>query len=116
MAYVTGRSGFFHEPLSCAKPPATAYVGEASTPPVEAEDLFLTVSGSGSTATSLGGVRSSKLGMTVIALLGTKDSPLGQLALDSLVLLRFINEALPMMVNTANKLPAACSNKRFYPP
>ena len=90
MAYATGRSGFFLRTfiMRLNHLGLTAYyVGEASTPPVEAEDLFLTVSGSGSTATSLGAAQEAqKLGATVIALLGTKDSPLGQLASDSVVL------------------------------
>jgi 6-phospho-3-hexuloisomerase len=60
----------------------TAYfVGEASTPPVREGDLFLVTSGSGSTATSLGAaMEAAKLGAQVLALVGSRMSPLGQLA------------------------------------
>jgi 6-phospho-3-hexuloisomerase len=60
----------------------TAYfVGEASTPPVGEGDLLLVMSGSGSTATSLGGAMEAvKLGAQVLAMVGSRVSPLGQLA------------------------------------
>lgn len=57
------------------------FVGEASTPPVGEGDLLLVMSGSGSTATSLGGAMEAvKLGAQVLALVGSRVSPLGQLA------------------------------------
>ncbi|TVR45304.1 MAG: SIS domain-containing protein [Planctomycetota bacterium] len=84
MAYATGRSGFLlrsfimrlnHLGISAY------YVGDASTPPVAPGDHFLTVSGSGSTATSIGAAsEAQRLGAIVIAILGTRSSPLGALA------------------------------------
>lgn len=84
MAYATGRSGFllraFIMRLNHLGQEAF-YVGEASTPPVREGDVFLVLSGSGSTATALGAaMEASKLGARVMALVGTRVSPLGQLA------------------------------------
>jgi 6-phospho-3-hexuloisomerase len=90
MAYATGRSGFFLRSfiMRLNHLGHTAfYVGESSTPPVATGDLFLTVSGSGSTATSLGAAQEAhKLGAEVFAILGTQYSPLGNLASQSLIL------------------------------
>ena len=75
MAYATGRSGFFLRTfiMRLNHLGQTAYyVGEASTPPVNGGDLFLTVSWLRSTATSLGAAQEAdKLGASVIAILGT---------------------------------------------
>lgn len=84
MAYATGRSGFllrgFIMRLNHLGRSAY-YVGDASTPPVGAGDVFLTVSGSGSTATSLGAAQEAeRLGASVCAILGSAQSPLGKLA------------------------------------
>lgn len=84
MAYATGRSGFllrtFIMRLNHLGHPAY-FVGEASTPPVRKGDTFLVMSGSGSTATSLGAaMEAAKLGASVVALVGSRVSPLGQLA------------------------------------
>lgn len=90
MAYATGRSGFLLRSfiMRLNHLGQTAYyVGDASTPPVTPGDLFLTVSGSGSTATSLGAAsEAQRLGADVIAILGSRQSPLGELASLSLEL------------------------------
>ena len=84
MAYATGRSGFLLRSFIMRLNHlgrSAYYVGDASTPPVAKGDLFLTVSGSGSTATSLGAAKEAKrLGATVCAILGSRNSPLGNLA------------------------------------
>jgi 6-phospho-3-hexuloisomerase len=84
MAYATGRSGFvlqgFVMRLNHLGRHAF-FVGEASTPPVQPGDLFVVMSGSGSTATSLGAaMEAARLGASVAALVGSRLSPLGQLA------------------------------------
>jgi 6-phospho-3-hexuloisomerase len=60
----------------------TAYfVGEASTPPIRAGDVLVAMSGSGTTATTLGAAMEAvKLGASVVAIVGARVSPLGQLA------------------------------------
>ena len=83
-AFATGRSGFvlrgFIMRLNHLGQPAY-YVGEASTPPIGPGDLLLVVSGSGTTATTLGAAMEAvKLGASVAAVIGTRLSPLGQLA------------------------------------
>jgi 6-phospho-3-hexuloisomerase len=84
MAYATGRSGFLLRTFIMRLNHlghAAYFVGEASTPPVTKGDIFLVMSGSGSTATSLGAaMEASKLGASVVALVGSRVSPLGQLA------------------------------------
>jgi 6-phospho-3-hexuloisomerase len=82
--FATGRSGFvlrgFIMRLNHLGQTAY-YVGEASTPPIGPGDLLLVMSGSGSTATSLGAaMEAAKLGSAVAALVGSRLSPLGQLA------------------------------------
>ena len=120
MAYATGRSGFFVRTfiMRLNHLGLTAYyVGEASTLPVQSGDLFLTVSGSGSTATSLGAAQEAqRLGAEVIAILGTKDSALGQLAQTSLILPHRTNAASPTTANAVNKPPAVSLSRRllFY--
>jgi 6-phospho-3-hexuloisomerase len=84
MAYGTGRSGFvlrsFIMRLNHLGHTAY-YVGDASTPPVAAGDTFLVMSGSGTTATSLGAaMEAAKLGASVVAIVGSRLSPMGQLA------------------------------------
>lgn len=84
MAYATGRSGFLLRTFIMRLNHLGHrgfYVGDASTPPVVAGDVFLVVSGSGSTATSLGAaMEAAKLGATVAAVVGSRVSPMGQLA------------------------------------
>ncbi len=84
MGYANGRSGFllrsFIMRLNHVGQRAY-FVGDASTPPVRAGDGFLLVSGSGTTATSLGAaMEASKLGARIAAITGSRISPLGQLA------------------------------------
>ncbi len=83
-AFATGRSGFvlrgFVMRLTHLGHPAW-YVGEASTPPVQSGDLLLVLSGSGTTATTLGAAMEAvKLGAEVAAIVGARVSPIGQLA------------------------------------
>ena len=83
-AFATGRSGFvlrgFVMRLNHLGQPAF-YVGDASTPPVRPGDLLLCMSGSGTTATTLGAaMEAAKIGATVAAVVGARISPLGQLA------------------------------------
>ena len=83
-AYATGRSGFYLRTFIMRLNHLghnAYYVGEASTPPLGPGDALLLMSGSGSTATSLGAAREAQaLGCTVYALVGDKASPMGQLA------------------------------------
>ena len=87
-AYATGRSGFFLRTfiMRLNHLGHTAYyVGDASTPPLGPGDALLLVSGSGSTATSLGAAREAEaMGCKVYALVGDKSSPMGQLASNAL--------------------------------
>jgi 6-phospho-3-hexuloisomerase len=83
-AFATGRSGFilrcFVMRLNHLGQPAY-FVGDASTPPVAARDLFLVASGSGSTSTTLGAaMEAARHGAEVLAIVGSRMSPLGQLA------------------------------------
>lgn len=83
-AFATGRSGFilraFVMRLNHLGQPAF-FVGDASTPPVEAGDLFLVLSGSGTTSTTLGAaMEAARHGAAVLAVVGSRVSPLGQLA------------------------------------
>jgi len=83
-AFATGRSGFvlrtFVMRLNHLGQPAY-FVGDASCPPVGARDLFLVVSGSGSTSTTLGAaMEAARHGAEVLAMVGSRVSPLGQLA------------------------------------
>jgi 6-phospho-3-hexuloisomerase len=83
-AYASGRSGFvlrgFVMRLNHLGGTAF-YVGEASTPPIRTGDVLVAMSGSGSTATTLGAAMEAvKLGASVIAVVGSRVSPLGQLA------------------------------------
>jgi 6-phospho-3-hexuloisomerase len=83
-AYATGRSGFvlcgFIMRLNHLGLPAF-FVGEASTPPIGSRDLLVAMSGSGSTATTLGAaMEATRHGASVVALVGSRVSPLGQLA------------------------------------
>jgi 6-phospho-3-hexuloisomerase len=83
-AFATGRSGFllrcFVMRLNHLGQPAY-FVGDASTPPVGPNDLFLTASGSGSTSTTLGAaMEAARHGAAVMAIVGSRVSPLGQLA------------------------------------
>lgn len=83
-AFATGRSGFvlrgFVMRLNHLGKTAY-YVGEASTPPIGEGDVLVAVSGSGSTATTLGAAMEAvKLGASVVAIVGSRVSPLGQLA------------------------------------
>lgn len=83
-AFATGRSGFilrtFVMRLNHLGQPAF-FVGDASTPPVGGGDLFLVVSGSGSTSTTLGAaMEAARHGAEVLAVVGSRMSPLGQLA------------------------------------
>ena len=83
-AYATGRSGFYLRTFIMRLNHLghhAYYVGEASTPPLGPGDALLLMSGSGSTATSLGAAREAQgLGCTVYALVGDAASPMGQLA------------------------------------
>ncbi len=83
-AFATGRSGFvlrtFIMRLNHLGQPAF-FVGDASCPPVGPRDLFLVVSGSGSTSTTLGAaMEAARHGAEVLAVVGSRVSPLGQLA------------------------------------
>jgi 6-phospho-3-hexuloisomerase len=82
--FATGRSGFVMSGfiMRLNHLGQTAYfVGDASTPPVRVGDILLVMSGSGSTGTSLGAAMEAvKLGASVVALVGSRVSPLGQLA------------------------------------
>lgn len=83
-AFATGRSGFvlrtFVMRLNHLGQPAF-FVGDASCPPVDKGDLFLVVSGSGSTSTTLGAaMEAARHGAEVLAMVGSRVSPLGQLA------------------------------------
>ncbi len=83
-AFATGRSGFvlrtFVMRLNHLGKPAY-FVGEASTPPVGRGDLFLVASGSGTTSTTLGAaMQAAKHGAEILAIVGSRVSPLGQLA------------------------------------
>jgi 6-phospho-3-hexuloisomerase len=84
MAYATGRSGFllrtFIMRLNHLGQRAY-FVGDASTPPVSRDDCFVVMSGSGSTATSLGAaMEASRQGARIAAIVGSRISPMGQLA------------------------------------
>lgn len=83
-AFASGRSGFVLRGfvMRLNHLGHTAYfVGEASTPPINGGDLLLVMSGSGSTGTSLGAAMEAvKLGAQVLAFVGTRLSPMGQLA------------------------------------
>lgn len=83
-AFATGRSGFvlrtFIMRLNHLGQPAY-FVGDASCPPVGGGDLFLVASGSGSTSTTLGAaMEAARHGASVLAIVGSRVSPLGQLA------------------------------------
>lgn len=83
-AFATGRSGFilrtFVMRLNHLGQPAY-FVGDASCPPVGQGDLFLVASGSGSTSTTLGAaMEAARHGAEVLAVVGSRVSPLGQLA------------------------------------
>jgi 6-phospho-3-hexuloisomerase len=83
-AFATGRSGFilrtFVMRLNHLGQPAF-FVGDASCPPVGQGDLFLVASGSGSTSTTLGAaMEAARHGAEVLAVVGSRVSPLGQLA------------------------------------
>jgi 6-phospho-3-hexuloisomerase len=83
-AFATGRSGFilrtFVMRLNHLGQPAY-FVGDASCPPVGDRDLFLVASGSGSTSTTLGAaMEAARHGAEVLAIVGSRVSPLGQLA------------------------------------
>ncbi len=83
-AYATGRSGFvlcgFIMRLNHLGLPAF-FVGEASTPPLRTGDLLVVMSGSGTTATTLGAAMESvRHGASVVALVGSRISPLAQIA------------------------------------
>lgn len=83
-AFATGRSGFilraFVMRLNHLGQQAF-FVGDASTPPVGSGDLFLVLSGSGSTSTTLGAaMEAARHGAGVLAVVGSRMSPLGQLA------------------------------------
>ncbi len=83
-AFATGRSGFilrtFIMRLNHLGQPAF-FVGDASCPPVGTRDLFLVASGSGSTSTTLGAaMEAARHGAEVLAIVGSRVSPLGQLA------------------------------------
>ena len=83
-AFATGRSGFvlrtFVMRLNHLGQSAY-FVGEASCPPVGQGDLFLVASGSGSTSTTLGAaMEAARHGAEVLAVVGSRMSPLGQLA------------------------------------
>lgn len=83
-AFATGRSGFvlrtFIMRLNHLGQPAY-FVGDASCPPVDEGDLFLVASGSGSTSTTLGAaMEAARHGASVLAIVGSRVSPLGQLA------------------------------------
>lgn len=83
-AFATGRSGFilrtFVMRLNHLGQPAY-FVGDASTPPVGEGDLFLVMSGSGTTSTTLGAaMEAARHGAAVLAIVGSRMSPLGQLA------------------------------------
>lgn len=82
--FATGRSGFILRTyvmrLNHLGQPAY-FVGDASTPPVGPGDLFLVASGSGSTSTTLGAaMEAARHGAEVLAVVGSRMSPLGQLA------------------------------------
>jgi 6-phospho-3-hexuloisomerase len=83
-AFATGRSGFilrtFVMRLNHLGQPAF-FVGDASCPPVGPGDLFLVASGSGTTSTTLGAaMEAARHGASVLAVVGSRVSPLGQLA------------------------------------
>lgn len=83
-AFATGRSGFvlrtFIMRLNHLGQPAY-FVGDASCPPVGVGDIFLVASGSGSTSTTLGAaMEAARHGASVLAIVGSRVSPLGQLA------------------------------------
>lgn len=83
-AFATGRSGFILRTcvmrLNHLGQPAY-FVGDASCPPVGVGDLFLVASGSGSTSTTLGAaMEAARHGAAVLAIVGSRVSPLGQLA------------------------------------
>lgn len=84
MAYASGRSGFLLRTYIMRLNHlghAAFFVGDASTPLVAPDDVFLVVSGSGSTATSHGAaVEADKLGARVAAIVGSRTSPIGRLA------------------------------------
>ena len=84
LAYATGRSGFLLRTLVMRLNhlgQSAFFVGEASTPPVQRGDLLVVMSGSGSTATTLGAVReAARHGARVAAIVGARDSELGKLA------------------------------------
>lgn len=83
-AFATGRSGFilrtFVMRLNHLGQQAF-FVGDASTPPVDQNDLFIVASGSGTTSTTLGAaMEAARHGAAVMAVVGSRMSPLGQLA------------------------------------
>lgn len=83
MAFATGRSGFvlraFIMRLNHLGQQAF-FIGEASTPPVYKGDCFLVVSGTGTTATSLGAaMEAAKFGARIGVITGSRISPMGQL-------------------------------------
>lgn len=84
LAYATGRSGFLLRTFIMRLNhlgQSAFFVGEASTPRVRHGHLFVVMSGSGSTATTLGAAReAAKHGARVAAIVGSRDSELGQLA------------------------------------
>jgi len=84
LAYATGRSGFLLRTFIMRLNhlgQSAFFVGEASTPPVRRGDLFVVMSGSGSTATTIGASReAARHGARVAAIVGARDSELGRLA------------------------------------
>ena len=84
MAYATGRSGFLLRTFIMRLNhlgQSAFFVGEASTPPVQRGDLFMLVSGSGSTATTLGAAQEAvRHGARIAAIVGARESAIGQLA------------------------------------
>ncbi|MHC5068301.1 MAG: SIS domain-containing protein, partial [Planctomycetota bacterium] len=84
MAYSVGRSGFLLRSLVMRLTHLGGhafFIGEASTPPVAAGDLFVVCSGSGSTATTLGAAsEAARYGARVAAIVGSRTAPLAELA------------------------------------
>ncbi|MCS6970344.1 MAG: 6-phospho-3-hexuloisomerase [Planctomycetota bacterium] len=83
-AFATGRSGFVLRAFVMRLNhlgQAAYFVGEASCPPVGRGDLFVVASGSGSTSTTLGAaMEAGRHGAEILAIVGSRVSPLGQLA------------------------------------
>lgn len=83
-AFATGRSGFVLRAFVMRLNhlgQAAYFVGDASCPPVGRGDLFVVASGSGSTSTTLGAaMEAARHGAEILAIVGSRVSPLGQIA------------------------------------